>query len=364
MPNVGQMTIEESKVLFTNVDVVVDVSTITNEEWLDYRRTGIGGSDVAAIYNISKWSTAQDIYKQKKGIEVKIDTNKDKEFIFEYGHLIEPLVANEFERRTGFDVIIDTHMYRSRKYPFMICDVDRVVFLPDGSIAILECKTTTEFNKDAWEGGAIPKPYKLQAMHYMATLDVDVCYIACIYGNTPNEFICHRIERDLEEEKEMIEIERNFWENHVLANIEPAPSNNGLLDIEVFRKYSGYADPSLPVYLFDKSDLEPAKEIIDLMEMKSQKQKEVKDIDDEIKKKSLFFIEKLKNNIEGEIIINDDHYLEVKHSPRSYTKTDLEKLRLVYPDAYSEVVQVNPENSRVFSIKQKKRKKLKVKTKN
>lgn len=30
-------------------EVVVNIETLTREEWLDYRRLGIGGSDVAAI---------------------------------------------------------------------------------------------------------------------------------------------------------------------------------------------------------------------------------------------------------------------------------------------------------------------------
>ena len=30
-------------------EVVVDTTTLTEKEWLEYRRLGIGGSDVAAI---------------------------------------------------------------------------------------------------------------------------------------------------------------------------------------------------------------------------------------------------------------------------------------------------------------------------
>ena len=40
---------------------------MTNEErtaWLNERRKGIGGSDVAAIIGLSPWTTPLDIYEQ------------------------------------------------------------------------------------------------------------------------------------------------------------------------------------------------------------------------------------------------------------------------------------------------------------
>lgn len=38
-------------------EVVVNIEPLTREEWLDYRRLGIGGSDVAAIMGISPFAT-------------------------------------------------------------------------------------------------------------------------------------------------------------------------------------------------------------------------------------------------------------------------------------------------------------------
>lgn len=34
-------------------EVVVETSDLTEEEWLEYRRQGIGGSDAAAILGVS-----------------------------------------------------------------------------------------------------------------------------------------------------------------------------------------------------------------------------------------------------------------------------------------------------------------------
>mgnify|MGYP002512098162 CR=1 FL=1 len=40
-----------------------------SEDWLSYRRLGIGGSDVAAIMGISPFATIRDLYNDKFGIK-------------------------------------------------------------------------------------------------------------------------------------------------------------------------------------------------------------------------------------------------------------------------------------------------------
>ena len=47
---------------------LVDTSNLSNEEWLTYRRRGIGGSDAAAILGILPWRTARDLYYDKLNV--------------------------------------------------------------------------------------------------------------------------------------------------------------------------------------------------------------------------------------------------------------------------------------------------------
>jgi predicted phage-related endonuclease len=42
--------------------VIVDTTGISEEQWLEYRRTGIGGSDVSAVMGVSPFTTARDLY--------------------------------------------------------------------------------------------------------------------------------------------------------------------------------------------------------------------------------------------------------------------------------------------------------------
>lgn len=68
--------------------VAVETETLSREEWLAYRRQGIGGSDVAGIMGISPFRTARDIYydklnkkiAQRKGMRRKLGKFLDCHF--------------------------------------------------------------------------------------------------------------------------------------------------------------------------------------------------------------------------------------------------------------------------------------------
>lgn len=129
--------------------VLVETAGLSEEEWLAYRRKGIGGSDVAALLGISPWRTARDLFYDKLNIAV-VEDHKDNWVALEMGHLLEPLVAKIFQHQTGYKVYQIKKMFQHPKYPWMLADVDYFVELPDGTTAILEIKTTNYNAKDNW----------------------------------------------------------------------------------------------------------------------------------------------------------------------------------------------------------------------
>ena len=58
--------------------VITDTTDLPRDEWLAYRKTGIGGSDVAAILGISPFGTARDIYYDKLSIASFYDDEANK----------------------------------------------------------------------------------------------------------------------------------------------------------------------------------------------------------------------------------------------------------------------------------------------
>lgn len=185
---------------------------MSREEWLRERKTGIGGSDAAAVLGFSPWVSPFELYIDKTSDTVQEIDNE----AIHFGNLLEDIVAKEFTRRTGKKVRRRNVMLRHKEHDFMIADIDRDVV---GERALLECKTTNAFARDQWEGDEIPPAYMCQLQHYMAVLGYEKAYIAVLIGG--QKFIWKEIARDDEFIELMIEHEKHFWENHVLAGVPP-----------------------------------------------------------------------------------------------------------------------------------------------
>ena len=48
-------------------DTIADTRTLTHDEWLALRRTGIGGSDAGAIMGVSPYKGAFSVWADKHG---------------------------------------------------------------------------------------------------------------------------------------------------------------------------------------------------------------------------------------------------------------------------------------------------------
>jgi len=148
--------------------ILVDTSGLSREEWLAYRRKGIGGSDTGSILGISPFRTARDLYFEKLEI-VSVEDDEENWIAKEVGQRLEELVAKIFTKMTGLKVFRRPYMYQHPLYPWMLADLDYLVEMPDGTLAILECKTTSASGNWWYDGREIvPVYYETQGRHYMA----------------------------------------------------------------------------------------------------------------------------------------------------------------------------------------------------
>ena len=120
--------------------ILVGTEGLPREQWLEYRRKGIGGSDAAAVLGISPFRTGRDLYYDKLNIVTADDAENWVQL--EVGTLLEPLVAKIFAHKTGYKIYRRPFMFQHPLYPWMLADLDYMVELPDGTTAILEIKTT------------------------------------------------------------------------------------------------------------------------------------------------------------------------------------------------------------------------------
>ena len=228
--------------------VMVDTSNLPREEWLQYRRRGIGGSDVASIFGVSPFRTCRDIYYDKLGIAVVMD-DESNWVQLEMGHRLEDLVAQIFHKKTGFPVYQIKKMFYHPEYPFMLADVDYFVKLPNGKTAILEIKTTNYNAKDHWwrDGEkVVPINYETQGRHYMCVTNIDRVFYCCLYGNNEDEVIIRDIQRDYDYEDELIALESDFWHRNVQAQTPPPYTEDGDLILNSVKKHFGPADLNAP----------------------------------------------------------------------------------------------------------------------
>ena len=89
-------------------------------------------------------------------------------------------MAEMFAEVTGYRVFKIRKMFRSREHSFMLADVDFFVQLPDGSFAILECKTTSPDATEKWWDGdkpTVPLNYQLQGRHYMPVMHINKMFL-------------------------------------------------------------------------------------------------------------------------------------------------------------------------------------------
>ena len=160
---------------------ILDKRGMTEDDWQAYRQTqkGIGGSDVATILGLNPYKTAFTLWLEKTG-QVK-PAPIDNEYV-EWGNILEPVIRDKFARETGFQVKENPYVLQHDDHDFMIANIDGEVFdFEKDEWGVLEIKTASERMKGEWEEGP-PHHYMLQIQHYLAVMDYNYAYVACLLG--------------------------------------------------------------------------------------------------------------------------------------------------------------------------------------
>ena len=108
-----------------------DTAGMTNDRWLECRMHGpkgdieytVGGSDVAAIFGVSPWTTPMELWLIKKGRMKPAEKSNANQLMM--GHLLEPIAAYWYGQKTGNTVTEDTHLYQHSDHPYALANFDR-----------------------------------------------------------------------------------------------------------------------------------------------------------------------------------------------------------------------------------------------
>jgi putative phage-type endonuclease len=187
---------------------------LSREEWLAYRRLGIGGSDASIVCGVNKYKTPVELWMDKTG---ELPAQEAGEAAY-WGTTLESIVRDEFTKRTGIKVIPVNYILQSSEYPFMLANLDGVLMCPTHGKCVFEAKTASAFKAGEWEDDAVPYEYILQTQHCCAVTRYAGAYIAVLIGG--NTFKWKFIKRDEEIISMLIRRERDFW-NHVQDGVPP-----------------------------------------------------------------------------------------------------------------------------------------------
>lgn len=187
------------------------------------RRKGIGGSDAAGVLGMSPWSTPVSVWCDKTGrSEPKPETPAMR-----YGSYFEDYVARLYSEERGVRV----ENYRTMIHKgCLLGNLDRLVVPEGAKIAshkgeirtdtLLECKTS---GRD-W-GDELPAHVYIQTLHYIGLVPaLQHADVAVLY-RTSLKLATFRVERDDEVINAMQEKLTAWWEEYVVGNKMPPPTN-------------------------------------------------------------------------------------------------------------------------------------------
>lgn len=206
------------------------ISLIHNSpEWLAFRRTGIGGSDAAAILGKSHFKTNVDIWEEKVGLKQAEDISK-KEYVV-YGKKAEDSLVKLFEIDfPQYKVKINKRIVYKRDFMFASLDSE-LIDKKTKAEGFLETKTNELFNNydfKNWDG-QIPEHYYIQVLHYFIVTGREFAVVKVRirhkdkYGEamaTEKHFTYYR--KDILADLKFLYLkEYEFWHKYVLPKKRP-----------------------------------------------------------------------------------------------------------------------------------------------
>ena len=191
-------------------------ATDTRAEWLQWRRSGIGASDIGALLGISPWASPWSVWADKLGLlpDDQLDDDDPREF----GRRAEAMVAPWFHDKTGLYVIGEQLWASNPAEPWMLATPDGVVAegphtaLAD-ALGGLEIKAT---NDRPWH--TIPEHYQAQGQWQMAVCGWERVWFAVLHYRRLRIYELPRDQADIDY---MTSRAREFWLRHVLTGEPP-----------------------------------------------------------------------------------------------------------------------------------------------
>jgi putative phage-type endonuclease len=231
-----------------------------HKAWLEWRRGGLGSSDVAVLMGVHGWKTKYDIWKEKVH---ELHENEDNEAMA-HGREMEPIARKWIE--DNHDIFLEPRNIQRDDCPWMRCSIDAITF--DGKrIYEIKCPFRNAKDHELAINGKIPEKYLPQLMWIMCCSNTDsITYISKHpYADNYAEVVvfkdpiyCNLLEAEA----------HNFWHEHVLKRLPPEMTDKDLRDFEGDPDWKNicqlYKENKHMLELYEKKDKALREEIVSL----------------------------------------------------------------------------------------------------
>lgn len=155
-------------------------------EWHELRKTGIGGSDIAAAVGCSPWTSPFALWAKKTG---RIDDSFTVGEAAEWGNRLESVVLDKFEEEHPELIVYrNPGTWSNNDRAWQLANPDAIYEGPDGRFGIIEVKTSRY--EDDWVNG-VPQYYETQVQWYSQTFSFSApIFVAALFaGSKYREFV-------------------------------------------------------------------------------------------------------------------------------------------------------------------------------
>ncbi len=199
------------------------------QAWLDERRQGIGGSDIAALLGLDPFRGALDVWIGK--VE-GWDAPETEDMI--RGQVLEPGVLDWYARRLGVEVRPNTNTWTHATRSLCRCTVDAfadVAGEPEKVVRLVsvKCPRRGGENWGDYDGSTrIPQNYAMQLQFEdavsrgrCAELGGTIHPVFHLAALVDGDLRIYNVERDEELQAVLLEQAEQWWERHVVARVPP-----------------------------------------------------------------------------------------------------------------------------------------------
>jgi putative phage-type endonuclease len=203
------------------------MSTV-RDQWLEWRRGGLGASDAAAVSGFSRFGSPWSVYVDKLGL---VDTDDTDNEIMEFGRRFEAVAAPWFYERTGLYIAGEqsqvTHpgepWARSTPEGFV---VESIHSTTADAVGTWEVKAPVDWTlwqpglspDEIGDGAHAPIDYQVQALWQQWTSGLDRTWFGVLHGR---RFRIYELRQDGPDLRLVVDQCRRFWFDHVLAQVPP-----------------------------------------------------------------------------------------------------------------------------------------------